>query len=60
MTEFELIAKLKPLLPTNDLVVTGAGDDCAEKQDEENTAHLCQRQRSQRAAVEHVSQHVVN
>ncbi len=29
MTEFELIAKLKPLLPTNDFVVTGAGDDCA-------------------------------
>lgn len=29
MTEFELIAKLKLLLPTNDLVVTGAGDDCA-------------------------------
>jgi thiamine-monophosphate kinase len=29
MTEFELIAKLKPLLPTNALVVTGAGDDCA-------------------------------
>ena len=29
MTESELIAHLKPLLPTNDFVVTGAGDDCA-------------------------------
>lgn len=29
MHEFELIAKLKPLLPANDFVVTGAGDDCA-------------------------------
>lgn len=29
VTEFELIAQLKPLLPTNDFVVTGAGDDCA-------------------------------
>lgn len=29
MNEFDLIAKLKPLLATNDLVVTGAGDDCA-------------------------------
>lgn len=29
MTEFELIAQLKPLLPTNDFVVMGAGDDCA-------------------------------
>ena len=29
MTESELIDHLKPLLPTNDFVVTGAGDDCA-------------------------------
>ena len=29
MTETELIAQLKPLLPTNDFVVNGAGDDCA-------------------------------
>ncbi len=29
MTESDLIAHLKPLLPTNDFVVTGAGDDCA-------------------------------
>src|SRR5262245_11952722 len=29
MTEFELIARLVPLLPTNDYVVAGAGDDCA-------------------------------
>jgi thiamine-monophosphate kinase len=29
VTESELIAHLKPLLPTNDFVVTGAGDDCA-------------------------------
>lgn len=29
MNEFDLIARLKPLLATNDLVVTGAGDDCA-------------------------------
>lgn len=29
MTEFELIAALTPHLPTNDFVVTGAGDDCA-------------------------------
>lgn len=29
MTETELIDRLKPLLPTNDFVVTGAGDDCA-------------------------------
>lgn len=29
MTEFELIDRLKPLLPTNDFVVTGAGDDCS-------------------------------
>ncbi len=29
MHEFELIARLKPLLPTNDFVVAGAGDDCA-------------------------------
>ena len=29
MTETELIAHLKPLLPTNDFVVNGAGDDCA-------------------------------
>jgi thiamine-monophosphate kinase len=29
MNEFELIAKLTRALPTNDSVVTGAGDDCA-------------------------------
>lgn len=29
MNEFELIARLKPLLPSNDYVVVGAGDDCA-------------------------------
>jgi thiamine-monophosphate kinase len=29
MTEFELIARLKPTLPTNAEVVVGAGDDCA-------------------------------
>jgi thiamine-monophosphate kinase len=29
MNEFELIAKLTHKLPTNDSVVTGAGDDCA-------------------------------
>ncbi len=29
MTEFELINRLKPLLPSNDFVVAGAGDDCA-------------------------------
>src|SRR5687768_13421992 len=29
MTEFELLAKLLPNLPTNDYVVAGAGDDCA-------------------------------
>ena len=29
MTEFELIAKLTRALPTNESVVTGAGDDCA-------------------------------
>jgi thiamine-monophosphate kinase len=29
VTESDLIAHLKPLLPTNDFVVTGAGDDCA-------------------------------
>jgi thiamine-monophosphate kinase len=29
MNEFELIAKLTQALPTNDSVVTGAGDDCA-------------------------------
>ena len=29
MIETELIAQLKPLLPTNDFVVNGAGDDCA-------------------------------
>jgi len=28
-TEFELIARLRPLLPTNARVVVGAGDDCA-------------------------------
>lgn len=28
-TEFELIARLKPLLPTSARVVVGAGDDCA-------------------------------
>lgn len=28
-TEFELIARLKPLLPTSSRVVVGAGDDCA-------------------------------
>ncbi len=29
MHEFDLIARLKPLLPSNDFVVAGAGDDCA-------------------------------
>lgn len=29
MNEFELISRLKPLLPRNDSVVVGAGDDCA-------------------------------
>jgi thiamine-monophosphate kinase len=29
VTEFELIRRLTPLLPTNDYVVAGAGDDCA-------------------------------
>src|SRR5271170_5572314 len=29
MNEFELIAKLTKSLPTNENVVTGAGDDCA-------------------------------
>jgi thiamine-monophosphate kinase len=29
MREFDLIARLKPLLPANDHVVVGAGDDCA-------------------------------
>jgi len=29
MTEFELIARLTPSLPTNPTVVVGAGDDCA-------------------------------
>ncbi len=29
VTETELIAQLRPLLPSNDFVVTGAGDDCA-------------------------------
>ena len=29
MTEFELIARLTKSLPTNESVVTGAGDDCA-------------------------------
>jgi thiamine-monophosphate kinase len=29
MREFDLIARLKPLLPANDSVVAGAGDDCA-------------------------------
>lgn len=29
MTEFELLARLIPSLPTNDSVVKGAGDDCA-------------------------------
>ncbi|MEI9863784.1 MAG: thiamine-phosphate kinase [Limisphaerales bacterium] len=29
MNEFELIARLTSALPTNDTVVTGAGDDCA-------------------------------
>lgn len=29
MNEFELIGRLKPLLPRNDSVVVGAGDDCA-------------------------------
>lgn len=29
MKEFELIARLTPLLPSNDTVVVGAGDDCA-------------------------------
>lgn len=29
VTEFELIRRLTPLLPTNDFVVTGCGDDCA-------------------------------
>ena len=29
MNEFDLIAKLTKSLPTNEMVVTGAGDDCA-------------------------------
>ena len=29
MNEFELIARLTQSLPTNEKVVTGAGDDCA-------------------------------
>src|SRR5689334_1692935 len=29
MNEFELIARLKPLLPSNANVLLGAGDDCA-------------------------------
>ena len=29
MNEFELIDRLKPLLPRNDSVVVGVGDDCA-------------------------------
>lgn len=29
MNEFDLIARLKPLLPTNGFVLAGAGDDCA-------------------------------
>jgi len=29
VTEFELIRRLTPLLPANDFVVVGAGDDCA-------------------------------
>ena len=29
MNEFELIVKLTRALPTNESVVTGAGDDCA-------------------------------
>ena len=29
MNEFELIARLTAALPTNDAVVSGAGDDCA-------------------------------
>jgi thiamine monophosphate kinase len=29
MNEFELISKLTKSLPTNEKVVTGAGDDCA-------------------------------
>ncbi|MBN8249680.1 MAG: thiamine-monophosphate kinase, partial [Verrucomicrobia bacterium] len=29
VTEFDLIRRLVPLLPSNDFVVVGAGDDCA-------------------------------
>src|SRR5438046_8446183 len=29
MNEFDLLAKIIPKLPTNENVVTGAGDDCA-------------------------------
>jgi len=29
MNEFQLIERLRPLLPSNELVRTGAGDDCA-------------------------------
>ena len=29
MREFDLVARLLPMLPRNDFVVAGAGDDCA-------------------------------
>lgn len=29
MNELELIEKIKPLLPTNEFIIVGAGDDCA-------------------------------
>ena len=39
MREFELISRLKPLLPRNDFVVAGAGDDCAVLDLGDPTAH---------------------
>jgi thiamine-monophosphate kinase len=39
MHEFELIHRLKPLLPANDFVVHGAGDDCAVLDLGDPTAH---------------------
>ena len=39
MHEFELINRLKPLLPANDFVVHGAGDDCAVLDLGDPTAH---------------------
>ena len=39
MREFELISRLTPLLPRNDFVVAGAGDDCAVLDLGDPTAH---------------------